>query len=526
MPTLRRIALAASLALLAPAAIAQTFDVSETTVQTNTPNHGTTVTFTQGATATTSFDFALTYNPLHMSFVSANSLATGIACADPVPLGVVLCFADAGGAQIPLNAISPNPAIINILFNILAVEVPDPGSPLTLAPGSITDVNGGSQTASGSSDLVGSVIITGGPPPPVPEVDPVPAPGARTITDQVGGGATSDVITISNVGEANSSLTLSVLESGDTTNVFTGTLAAPTVAAGASTTLTVACATTVAGSFTATYVVTTNDTSEPTLTYTYTCTGNVGPAPEVNAVPAPGARIINDPVGGGATNDVIAISNIGNADLTLSVAETLDPSNVFTGTLGSTSIAGGASTTLTVGCTAPSAGPFTATYTVTTNDSDEPTLVYTYTCTGVTAPEFSSNPPAGSAINLLGAPGATLGGSVVISNTGTAPLTIRECTATGGFTVTAPTFPATIQPNASTSLNFTCLAPTVPGGSNAGTLSCVGINDSDETSATYALTCSSKVLAVPTMSLAGKTLLATLLAGLGLLGFALRRKRA
>jgi hypothetical protein len=72
-------------------------------------------------------------------------------------------------------------------------------------------------------------------------------------------------------------------------------------------------------------------------------------------------------------------------------------------------------------------------------------------------------------------------------------------------------------------VGISCTTPATPGSSLNDTLSCT-TNDPDTQAATFNLTCTALILSIPTMSAAGKTLLAALLMGLGLLGFAMRRR--
>lgn len=151
--------------------------------------------------------------------------------------------------------------------------------------------------------------------------------------------------------------------------------------------------------------------------------------------------------------------------------------------------------------------------------TDQPAQVFDATCPPITPqPEFS----AALSASLVGAPGATLTGSIGISNTGNAPLTITCGAPTGGFTVTsAPASP--VAAGGSTSIGISCVAPAAAGATTTGSLVCT-TNDTDETTVTFALSCTSQVLSVPSLGNTAKGLMIALLAGLGLLGFAMRRR--
>jgi hypothetical protein len=164
--------------------------------------------------------------------------------------------------------------------------------------------------------------------------------------------------------------------------------------------------------------------------------------------------------------------------------------------------------------------PFTVTCTPNqTPDPDQAPAVFNATCPGITPqPEFS----AALSINMAGGPGTTLSGSSAISNTGNAPLTITCGAPTAGFTVTsAPA--ASVAAGGSTSLGVSCVAPAAAGATTTGSITCT-TNDADEATVVFALSCSSQVLSVPAMGSFGKGIMIALLAGLGLLGFAMRRR--
>jgi hypothetical protein len=393
--------------LISTGVYAQTFDVSETTAVTGTTSHPTTVTFTQGATQTTSFDFALNYDPALLTFVSAssNQPSAGIACSDPAPPGAVLCFADAGGAAIPLNAI-PSPTVITILFNVTGPA--GTTALLTLVPGSITDVNGGSQTASPGSDLVGQVTIT---PAPVAQAPTLtftpPAPGPIALTS----GGTGSIAVTASTGSAGTSTTL-----------------ACTPSAG----------------FTATPVPASYPEAGGSGSVNLTCTPNVS----------------------GVQNGTVSC----------------DPNQ--------------------------SAG------------TNQPAQVFNVTCPAAPALQPEFNAPLSLA--LSGGPASPATGTITVQNTGQGTLTITCGAPTGGFTVTqAPA--ATVAANSSTTIGIGCTTPGAAGATTNGTLACT-TNDLDEGAVTFALSCTAQILTVPALGNAAKGLLVALLAGLGLLGFAMRRR--
>lgn len=138
------------------------------------------------------------------------------------------------------------------------------------------------------------------------------------------------------------------------------------------------------------------------------------------------------------------------------------------------------------------------------------------------SPEVSPAPAPGN-IAVQGAPSTTQTTQVAFANTGLADLTLA-CTVTGaGFTLaTAPTSP--VLPGATGTAVVSVALPPAQGTTITGTLVCT-TNDADEPTLTYNISGTAVNLVVPTMSAWGKALMAALLAGLGLLGFTMMRRR-
>lgn len=427
-------------------------------------------------------------------------------------LARTLCYAIADTGNFPATG------TITMLFD---VDGTAGVTPLTFVA---TNFAGEAGTSPPGTTTNGSIDV-GATSSPAPEVNAVPPPGARTLSDPMGDGATSDVITISNTG--NSDLTLSLVATGDTSNVLAGTLASGTVVGGATTTLTIACAALATGPATATYSVTTNDTTEPTLNYNYTC---IGTAPEVSALP--GHRIISDPVDGIATSITTRIHNAGSLELTLSVDS---PPAPFTAALSTTAVAANTYATLTIACDAAAAGPVTAIVTVSTNDADEPALTYTITCTGSVGPtpEVEANPPPGQRIVFS----RTV---ETIRNIGTAELTLS---------VNSPVFTAILSssrvaPGDRATLTVGCDVPL--GAPPAAGRITISTNDIDEPTLRYDYICYARdptgidfsvgsggggtslppATPVPWIGQPGQFLLAASMLFFGLLGLAIRRRAA
>lgn len=250
---------------------------------------------------------------------------------------------------------------------------------------------------------------------------------------------------------------------------------------------------------------------------------NIAAAPVVQAPtltfnpPAPGPIVLN--ATGGGSIAVTASTGTAGTSTTLACTSTNGTATANPASYGE---AGGTGT-VTVQCTpvvGAAGSPFTVSCDPTQSaGTDQPAQVFDATCPAITPqPEFS----AALSASLVGAPGATLTGSIGISNTGNAPLTITCGAPTGGFTVTsAPASP--VAAGGSTSIGISCVAPAAAGATTTGSLVCT-TNDTDETTVTFALSCTSQVLSVPSLGNTAKGLMIALLAGLGLLGFAMRRR--
>lgn len=149
-------------------------------------------------------------------------------------------------------------------------------------------------------------------------------------------------------------------------------------------------------------------------------------------------------------------------------------------------------------------------------------------------PELVAAPAAGGRLSVTGGtPGGSQPlGAIEFTNRGGDPLVITGCVASAGFSV-GGAFPLTIATGAGQSVPVSCTMPITPLTLQAGTLTCSGINDTDEPSISYALSCTSGAAAVAApVPAAGRGVLAVLaaalalLALLGLAGYRRRRLRA
>lgn len=538
--TTTRCALALAAALMAPAAMANfTTSVSGVTGPVSGTTSAITVRFTgNGTTIDAQVDYVYADNP-----------------TAPVPTltplnswGCVTTVAPAGQRIIRIN--SPGTGVITgtvdactITFAIPAGAA-SPQYPVTVRP------------ATASDPAPAQPIICSPPPAGSPCTAPdftvgiaapiyqsTPAPGAAIlITDVVGGGATTATLAVTNgVASGGPSLTLSAISG--LSGVLGITPAAPqTIAAGATTNFTISCAATSVGDTVQTLSITHNGgppgATSP-VTHQVTCRGVAGPSAPTAAL----GTVTNPPVGpinttgNGSVPVNVTGAGVATASLTLNCTVPAGPAN-FT-------ITGGGTRTInapaTLGPNAPDIGfsctrqataqTATLTCTQTTNPAEtpaRPNLTTQLTCpAGTTAPNPGVTPASGTAFNFVGGPSTSQSGTITFTNTGgTASYQVTNCTfspSVAGYTVSG-TFPLTVAAGGTQAIQVGCTTPATPGTALANTtLSCTtpvqGFNPS------FPVTCrAEQIVPVPTMSSAGKAMMALLVLLVGLVGFQLYRR--
>ncbi len=254
------------------------------------------------------------------------------------------------------------------------------------------------------------------------------------------GTPTSVLFTINNTGNASLNLTnASSLVSG--TAFFE--IATPTtpVAAGGSTSVRVRLQSGIPGTFTGTVSIASNDPVNPTFTFTIqgTVTGPVISVQQGSTQVAKGSTYVfpsSTPIGI-PVSVLFTISNTGTAALNLSNATTLVSGNAAFSEIATptTPVAAGGSTTFRVRLQGGSAGTFSGTVTISSDDPVNPTFSFTVQGT-VTGPVisvqqgsvqvakgatyvFPSSTPIGVPVSVL----------FTISNTGASPLNLSNATA-------------------------------------------------------------------------------------------------
>ncbi|MDX1992112.1 MAG: choice-of-anchor D domain-containing protein, partial [bacterium] len=210
-------------------------------------------------------------------------------------------------------------------------------------------------------------------------------------------------------------------------------------------------ATTETGSpFTTTVTVTTNDPTQPAGGYTYPITCTVTPVtgtPGYGSNPTNGTAIPLTTTVGTPINATIAVTETGNAPLTVNVALSNTTDFTLTSPATFTINDGGAAQNIVVRCNATTntGSPFTTTVTVTTNDPTQPAGGYTYpiTCTvnpGAGTSGYASTPNPSATIPLVTVVATPVNAVINVTETGTAPLTVNVALSNAAnFTLVSPT---------------------------------------------------------------------------------------
>ena len=152
---------------------------------------------------------------------------------------------------------------------------------------------------------------------------------------------------------------------------------------------------------------------------------------------------------------------------------------------------GGSAVNVTVECTPSALGARMSTLQLSTNDPNQPTVMYPLTCTGA-QPGYGSNPAPGGTLSIGSAVvGNSVSSDIVVSETGNTTLTVSNPTIMGGdagdFMVTAPMFPFNIMDGGG-SVNVTVECTPSAAGARMSTLE-MTTNDPNQATVSYTITC-------------------------------------
>lgn len=493
------------------------------------------ITFTAGAAPQQALQYNITFDPtrltLPLGLLPSSAFnpppAQSFGRCEHSVAGTITCvFIDIiGGENLPSPIVLTIPFTAGTTTGATTVNISAIGTP-NVPPANVTN---------------GVVTINAG---PQPAYSSTPAAGAPVlITDVVGGGATTATLTVSNTGPAGApALVLSSITG--LSGVLSITPTTASIAQGANQAFTISCAATSATDTVQTLSIVHNGGtggSASPATHQITCrgiTGPVAPTAGLGTVTNPAVGPINTSGSGTVAVNVLTAGNsvtAGDASLALNCT-------VPAGSASFAITAGGTRTITapaTVGPSTPAIGfscirqataqNATISCAQTATPGPNPAaLTASVTCpAGTTAPNPGVTPATGTAFNFVGGPSTALSGSITFTNTGgTASWVVDSCTfspSVAGYTVTG-TYPLTIAAGGSQAISVGCTTPATPGTALPNTtLTCAGANA--QFTASYPVTCrAEQVVPVPTMSAAGKAMMAMLVLLVGLVGFQLYRR--
>lgn len=366
--------------------------------------------------------------------------------------------------------------------------------------------------------------------------------GLAMVADEEGDPDPSGSLTITNTGDATTTLSGSCGLSGDAEISLTG--GAFSVAQGAAgAVLPVACDASTQGDYSATLSCTHNGTNVASpVDYAVTC--SVGPpGPAVYAsTPAPGSVIemtpSKVPAGGTVADQVLTISNAApeanDSDLTLFNCGWTGSAEI-TATAPSSPLAPMASTQVTFSCDSTNVGDYTGTYSCEYSGTQVPagnaplggpTASYTVNC-GVreAGSDISTNPAPLSTLNItvpMNGTGATFINVSEVNDEGV-DATIDSCSLEDGSNFTILTaFPLTVPAGNTVQIQ---IEGTDPGNGSLNftdTMTCSGTDSDGTEDAVWFLNMNIQTAAIPTLSTLG--LLALILTMFGFGSIMIRRK--
>ncbi len=420
----------------------------------------------------------------------------------------------AGGTPINLSATVGGSAMQGVTVNntgnaALTVQPGGLTAPLAISPNGLTTINaGGNQafTVTCSPTSVGATTQTLSFDTNDPDEDPVtyqvtctgtaaaapqyastPAVGSTIpISAQVAGSANA-TLTINNPGTQ----PLTAAVSGLSTVLGFAPAGPFTIAAGGNQVLTITCTPASATTVVQTLSVDHNDNDgappDP-ATYQVQCTGTSAPQAEYTSLPTAGSTITLAAAVLGTDTDIVAVSNTGGAGTTLT-SNAAGLSGVLAVAPASHSAGQGQSDDYTITCMPTGAGRVTQTLTITSNDANEGTNVYTVNCDGLTA-EFTSTPNAPGPLAMAAAQNATDPTTLLtIGNDGAAGNTLTYSAPAGlsGALSITPTIGGSLAPGATQPFTITCDSASTGSFNQVLTFT---TNDPDEGTVNFNVTCS------------------------------------
>jgi Abnormal spindle-like microcephaly-assoc'd, ASPM-SPD-2-Hydin/Protein of unknown function (DUF1573) len=273
----------------------------------------------------------------------------------------------------------------------------------------------------------------------------------------------TQTIAVSNTGSTTVSITQATLSNPQFS--LTGVTLPMSVATGQTGNFTVAVTPSAAGTVSGTLTVQGSGVATPAVVNLAATA--VAPAPQISLS---SSSVQFGTVGTGSTSNLsLTISNLGNADLTISVVSIVGTQFSVSGITTPKTIPAGQSALVGLTFQPTAAGAATGNLTITSNDPANPTLTVTLAGTGSAATfgQLQANPTSVSFGTVSTGSNATQ--QVILSNTGTAAVQISSIAASGtGFSVNGITAPFTLNAATTATLNVV-FAPTT-GGSASGSV--------------------------------------------------------
>jgi MYXO-CTERM domain-containing protein len=367
----------------------------------------------------------------------------------------------------------------------------------TVSPASFNVAAGASQTvtvtyapADTTSDAGSIVVASNDPTTPAASVAvtaagvaaPAPsialAPATLAFGTVTVGGSASLTTQVQNGGTAPLSVTSIAPCAGTSTEFSASPVAAFTVAAGGSTTVTVTYRPTGAGADTGCLVFTSNDAAHPTTNLAVSGSGQPAAAPKIAVSPT--SLTFGNVTLGASSSKTFSISNPGTATLTGTVARASGTSAEYAVSPATFTVAAGGSQTITVSYAPVDTTTDGGSLVVSSDDAATPTVSVALSGAGVAAPA----PSIALAPNALSFGTVTVGsaGSLTaqVRNTGSAALQVTglaACTGTSAEFAWSPAGPLAVAPGQSVTLTVT-YTPTAVGVDSG----CIAISSNDAAS--------------------------------------------
>ncbi|SEG16480.1 hypothetical protein SAMN05421819_2023 [Bryocella elongata] len=310
--------------------------------------------------------------------------------------------------------------------------------------------------------------------PPAPTTASV-SPTSINFGDVSIGGSASQTVTFTNTTTFTSTVNVTgIAISGTNAGDFTQTSSCTAVTEGQSCTITVTFTPTATGSRTATLTITNDSTSDPTLTVALS-----GIGVNTTATLTPASATFGSVYAGGGTStaQVFTLTNTSTISIAVNSIALSSTNFTQTATTCGTTLAAGASCTISVEFTPTASGALTGTLTVTNSSTADPTLTASLSGTGL--PTTATLTPASASYGNVIVASTSAAQVFTWTNTSSIALTIKSVAASGDYSVSATTCSGSIAANSSCTISVV-FTPTALG-TRAGTLTVVSTSSANTT---------------------------------------------